>query len=193
MALQSENHNMVFRLVIITCAMFGFGFAMVPLYDVFCDITGINGKTNETAVVYSAPEIDTSREVAVEFITRTHKGMPWEFSATTQRIVVHPGELNTVEFYVRNPARRDIVAQAIPSVSPGTAALYLNKTECFCFNHQPLAAGEEALMPMQFYVDPQIPDDVTVFTVQYTLFDVTARADDPKSLDNPFLSGSNAE
>lgn len=193
MALQSENRSMVFRLVLITLAMFGFGFAMVPLYDVFCDITGINGKTNESAVTYSAPIIDTSREITVEFITRTHTGMPWEFSAETKRVQVHPGELNTVEFYVRNPARRDIVAQAIPSVSPGTAALYLNKTECFCFNHQPLGAGEEALMPMQFYVDPQIPDDVSYFTVQYTLFDVTARADDPKSLDNPFLSASEAE
>lgn len=193
MAIKAENRDMVIRLVIITCGMFGFGFAMVPLYDVFCDITGINGKTNESAVTYQAKTIDTSREITVEFITRTHTGMPWEFSATQKRVKVHPGELSTVEFYVRNPARRDIVAQAIPSVSPGTAALYLNKTECFCFNHQPLGAGEEALMPMQFYVDPQIPDNVNVFTVQYTLFDVTARSDDPKSLDNPFLSLSDAE
>lgn len=188
-----SNRNLVLRLVVITFAMFGFGFAMVPLYNVFCDITGINGKTNNSAAVYQQISVDTSRLVTVEFITRTHTGMPWEFSAITKRVKLHPGELNTVEFYVRNPARRNMVAQAIPSVSPGTAALYLNKTECFCFNQQPLAAGEEARMPMQFYVDPQIPHDISFFTVQYTLFDVTARADDPESLDNPFLVSARSD
>jgi cytochrome c oxidase assembly protein subunit 11 len=175
---EQHNSRLVVKLLGITLGMFGFGFAMVPLYDVFCDLTGINGKTNETAVVYSAPEIDTSREVTVEFITKTMTGMPWNFEARTQRIKVNPGELHTVEFYVRNPAGRDIVGQAIPSVSPGTAALYLNKTECFCFNNQPLPSGQEAVMPMQFYVDPQLPEDIEVFTVQYTLYDVTQAAKD---------------
>jgi cytochrome c oxidase assembly protein subunit 11 len=172
----NQNNKLVVKLVVIVFGMFTFGFALVPLYDVFCDITGINGKTNETAIVYEATDIDRSRLVTIEFITKTTTGMPWAFEAKTKRIQVHPGELNQVEFYVRNPAFRDIVGQAIPSVSPGTAALYLNKTECFCFNNQPLLAGEEALMPMQFYVDPQIPKDVTYFTVQYTLYDVTAAA-----------------
>jgi cytochrome c oxidase assembly protein subunit 11 len=123
----------------------------------------------------------------VEFITRTNTGMPWEFRAETQRVKVHPGELNTVSFYVRNPASSNIVAQAIPSVSPGTAALYLNKTECFCFNQQPLDAGSEAYMPMQFYVDPQLPKEITYFTLQYTLYDVTARASDLTTKPNPFM------
>ena len=193
MAGLSNTQSMVIRLVVITCAMFGFGFALVPLYDVFCDLTGINGKTNETAVTYESVQVDTSREITVQFLTRTHTGMPWEFRATEKSITVHPGELATVEFYVRNPARRDIVAQAIPSGSPGTAALYLNKTECFCFNNQPLEAGGEALMPMKFYVDPQIPEETSVFTVQYTLFDVTERADDSKSLNNPFLETASTD
>ena len=174
---ESPNKKLVIKLVAIVFGMFTFAFALVPLYDVFCDITGINGKTNETAIVYEAIDIDKDRLITVEFITKTTTGMPWAFEARTERIQVHPGELNTVEFYVRNPAFRDIVGQAIPSVSPGTAAIYLNKTECFCFNNQPLPSGEEAVMPMQFYVDPQIPEELTTFTVQYTLYDVTAAAE----------------
>lgn len=171
-----ENGKMVIKLVAIVIGMFGFGFALVPLYDVFCDITGINGKTNDSAAVYESVDIDTSRTVTVEFITRTNTGMPWQFEAKTKRVKVHPGEIGQVDFTAFNPASRSIVGQAVPSVSPGTAALYLNKTECFCFEHQPLAAGESAVMPMQFYVDPQLPDDITFFTVQYTLYDVTASA-----------------
>ena len=189
-AQNQANNKMVIKLVFIVVGMFGFGFALVPLYDVFCDITGINGKTENTAATYSGAAIDESRLVTVEFITRTNTGMPWEFRAETKKVKLHPGELSTVEFYVRNPASKDIVAQAIPSVSPGQAALYLNKTECFCFNQQPLSAGKEARMPMQFYVDPQLPEDITYFTVQYTLYDVTARADDLESQDNPYLTKS---
>jgi cytochrome c oxidase assembly protein subunit 11 len=172
----NTNNTLVLKLIGIVVGMFGFGFALVPLYDVFCEITGINGKTENQAAVYQAVEVDTSRWVTIEFLTRTNSGMPWEFEARTKKVRVNPGELNTVDFYVRNPAQRDIVGQAIPSVSPGTAALYINKTECICFNNQPLAAGEEAVMPMQFYVDPQLPDDITFFTLQYTLYDVTEAA-----------------
>ena len=182
-----QNNKMVAKLIVIVIGMFGFGFALVPLYDVFCDVTGINGKTENSAALYQGVEIDESRNITVEFITRTHTGMPWEFRAQTARLTVHPGELNTVSFYVRNPASTNIVAQAIPSVSPGMAALYLNKTECFCFNQQPLDAGAEAYMPMQFYVDPQLPEDITFFTVQYTLYDVTARTSDISTKQNPYL------
>ncbi|WP_415926404.1 cytochrome c oxidase assembly protein [Ningiella sp. W23] len=158
--------------------MFGFGFALVPLYDVLCDALGINGKPSNEAAVYEAVEIDTTRTITVDFITRTNSGMPWEFKAQTQRVEVNPGEMAKVVFYVRNPVKKDIIAQAIPSISPGTAALYVNKTECFCFKHQPLKAGDEALMPMTFYIDPQLPEDITFFTLQYTLYDITASADE---------------
>lgn len=183
----NANVNLAGKLVIVVAGMFGFGFALVPLYDVFCDLTGINGKTNDTAAVRFNGEVDKSRTVTVEFITRTHTGMPWEFRAESKRIEVHPGELSMVEFYVRNPAGKSMIAQAIPSVSPGQAALFLNKTECFCFNQQPLSAGAEAFMPMRFYVDPQIPDDIGFFTVQYTLFDVTAESPNDNQT-NPFLT-----
>jgi len=173
----SSNHNkMVTKMVLVVIGMFGFGFALVPLYDVFCDITGINGKTNTEAAVYEAVEIDTTRTITVDFITRTNSGMPWEFTAQTRKVKVHPGEMSEVAFYVRNPTSRDIIAQAVPSVSPGTASLYLNKTECFCFQHQPLKAGEEAIMPMVFYIDPQLPESITYFTLNYTLYDITESA-----------------
>lgn len=170
----NDNRKLITKLVAIVIGMFGFGFALVPLYDVFCDLTGINGKTSDTAATYIGVEVDETRTITVEFITRTNTGMPWEFTAQTHRVDVHPGEMSQVDFFVRNPASRDIVGQAVPSVSPGTAAIYLNKTECFCFNNQPLAAGAEALMPMKFYVDPQLPKDIKFFTVQYTLYDVTS-------------------
>lgn len=170
------NSKLVFKLVGIVIGMFGFGFALVPLYDVFCEVVGINGKTRNTAASYEAVVLDESRQVTVEFITRTNTGMPWEFKTETRRVKVHPGEVAQVDFYARNPTRRDIVGQAVPSVSPGVAATYLNKTECFCFNNQPLAAGEEVVMPMIFYVDPQLPDDITFFTLQYTFYDVTEAA-----------------
>ncbi|WJG09344.1 cytochrome c oxidase assembly protein [Aliiglaciecola sp. LCG003] len=175
---QDKNGKLVIKLVAIVFGMFGFAFALVPLYEVFCQVTGLNGKTSDNAAIYESVEIDRSRIVTIEFITRTNTGMPWEFKAQTRKIEVYPGEMNQVDFYVKNSTTKDYVAQAIPSVSPGTAAIYINKTECFCFNHQPLAAGQEALMPMKFYVDPQLPKDITFFTLQYTLYDVTASAQD---------------
>ena len=174
MAKQTEqDRKLIYKLLAIVVGMFAFGFALVPLYDVFCDLTGLNGKTSNSAAVYEHVEIDESRYVTVEFITRTNTGMPWQFAAQTQHIKVHPGQMNQVSFTVKNPTSRAIVGQAVPSVSPGTAALYLNKTECFCFEQQILQAGEDLTMPMRFFVDPQIPKNITYFTVQYTLYDVT--------------------
>jgi len=170
----AENAKTAKKLVFVVIGMLGFSFALVPLYDVFCDLTGLNGKPSNEAAVYESVVIDESRTVKVEFITRTHSGMAWEFEARSADIRLHPGQMGAVEFYVRNPTDHDIIAQAIPSISPGTAALYVNKTECFCFKHQPLKAGEEALMPMKFYVDPQLPKDITVLTLQYTLYDISA-------------------
>ncbi len=170
---QAKNNKMVLKLCAIVVGMFGFGFALVPLYDVLCDALGINGKTADTAAVYQNVEIDESRLITVSFITRINSGMPWEFKTETRQVKVHPGQMNQVNFYVKNPAKTAIVGQAVPSVSPGPAAIYMNKTECFCFEQQRLEAGEDMLMPMQFYVDPQLPEDITYFTVQYTLYNVT--------------------
>ena len=185
----SDVSKTVTKLVLVTIGMFGFGFALVPLYEVFCEIAGINGRTDDNAAVYESVIIDESRTITVDFITKTTTGMPWEFRTETKRVKVHPGELTTVDFYVRNPARRDIVAQAIPSVSPGAAALYVNKTECFCFQHQPLASGDETIMPMAFYIDPQVPENISYFTLQYTLYDITEKAQDSLDVAMNLTSG----
>ena len=165
----TANNKLVLRLLGVVAGMFVFGFALVPLYDVFCEITGINGKTRGQAI-YQKMEINKNREVTIEFIANINRGMPWDFKPLTARMKVNPGELNEVRFYARNRSNKDIVGQSVPSVSPGEAALYLNKTECFCFDQQRLAAGEEIEMPMKLYIDADIPEDITHLTLSYQLY-----------------------
>lgn len=172
---QQNNKKLIWRLVAIIGGMFIFAFALVPLYNVFCDITGINGKTRGQAL-YQNVEIDKKRVVTIEFLTNIKRGMPWDFGSRVKSIDVHPGELNEVSFFAKNLSKGAIIGQTVPSVSPGEAALYLNKTECFCFDQQQLAAGEEAEMPMKFYIDADIPEDITRLTLSYQLFNVTEAA-----------------
>lgn len=169
-----QASRLPFKLLFATIAMFGFGFALVPLYDVLCDITGLNGKTGGRYEYDAATvEIDTERLVTVQFMTRNNGGMSWEFRPEVRQIQVHPGELNEVMFYARNPSKEVMIAQAVPSVSPSEAADYMHKTECFCFNQQELSAGEEIDMPLQFFIDQDIPPEVTKLTLSYSLFDIT--------------------
>lgn len=172
-----SNKKVLTKLMLIVFGMFGFGFALVPLYDVFCDITGLNGKTNEIAATYTADGIDTSRTVNVQFISRTAQGIPWKFEPIEREITVHPGEMKFVAFYAKNESNRDIIGQAVPSVSPGLAAAYFQKIECFCFTQQPLKSNEDVEMGLQFYVDPELPDDISTLTLSYTLYDVTGKVD----------------
>ena len=136
---QTKN---VFRLLLLTFGMFGFGFALVPLYDIFCDITGLNGKVSGPTFVSYDEELQT-RSMKVTFVT------------------------------LNNTTLEPMVAQAIPSVSPGRGAKYFHKTECFCFEQQYLAAGESITIPVKFIIDPEIPDDISSLALGYTLFDVT--------------------
>jgi len=169
--LQSENKKVIGKLLVLVLAMFSFGFAMVPLYDVFCDVTGLNGKTdNEKAEFTEAPTVDKSRLITVQFISSLNEQMPWEFKPMTTSIKVHPGEATKIEYFVRNTSHRDIVGQAVPSVAPGLAAAYFQKTECFCFTEQALKAGEERLMPVVFIVDSSLPEDLNELTLSYTFF-----------------------
>ncbi len=174
---KQSNSKVIKKLVLVVFAMFGFGFALVPLYDVFCDITGLNGKTNSVGVVYANEGVDTSRTVKVQFITRTAKGIPWQFEPVINEVSVHPGEMKFVNFYAKNKSQRAIVGQAVPSVSPGIAAGYFQKIECFCFTQQPLQAGEEVEMGLQFYVDRDLPAEITTLTLSYTLYDISGKAD----------------
>ncbi len=172
----AKNTKTVKKLMLVVVGMFGFGFALVPLYDVFCDITGLNGKTNTSAVTYQAGTVDKSRTVRVQFITRNAKGIPWQFEPVINEMDVHPGEMKLVSFYAKNNATQDIIGQAVPSVSPGLAASYFHKIECFCFTQQPLKSLEDVEMSLQFYVDLAIPEDINTLTLSYTLYDITEKS-----------------
>lgn len=156
-----------------TVAMFGFGFLLVPLYDVFCEITGFGGRTNESAAVaVEAP--DLSREIRVEFVTAVNSYALFEFAADVDSMTVSPGKMYNATFTAKNLAGDTKIAQAVPSVAPSAAAEYFTKIECFCFTSQDFVANEEKAMPLQFIVDPDLPDYVDTITLQYTFFD-TAR------------------
>ncbi|GGB41566.1 cytochrome c oxidase assembly protein [Oceanisphaera marina] len=167
--------NKALKLALLAVAMFGFGFLLVPLYDVFCDITGLNGKTANRPVAESLV-VDDQRLITVEFVTYQSSGLSGEFTPSVRHLKVRPGEMHQVDFTVSNPGSSDIILRAIPSVSPGRAANHLRKTECFCFQEQPLAGRSEAVMPMRFYVDQALPADIEIFTLSYTLYDITERA-----------------
>jgi len=156
-----------------TVAMFGFGFLMVPLYDVFGEITGFAGRTNTAAaIVDEAP--DLTREILVEFITTVNSYAQFEFAADVSSMTIHPGKMYYATFTAKNLAGVDKIAQAVPSVAPTMAAEYFTKIECFCFTSQEFFAHEERAMPLQFIVNPDLPDFVDTITLQYTFFD-TAR------------------
>lgn len=147
-------------------------FVMVPLYNVLCEQLGINGKTGGRYEVVEAG-VDTSRTVTVQFVATINDQMPWQFRPTVTELKVHPGAINSTVFYAKNPRDYNMVAQAIPSLTPGRATQYFHKTECFCFNQQPLAGGAETEMPLQFIVDRDLPADIKTITLSYTIFDVT--------------------
>ena len=171
-----KPNNTALKLVLAAVAMFGFGFALVPLYDVFCEITGINGKT-AGPVERIEQWVDTSRTIKVQFITTNNAGMPWEFEALQEEVEMHPGAWTQVEFWALNPTTEDMVGQAVPSVSPAEAAQYVQKTECFCFSQQKLKAGEGRNMPLIFSLDPKIPSHIGTVTMSYTIFDAGAFAE----------------
>ena len=166
----------VLKLVTVVVAMFAFVFVvMVPLYNVLCDALGINGKTSAQAYVAAPAAVDTERSVTVQFIATNNDSMPWEFRPQVTSMAVNPGAANDTVFFAANPTMQHMVAQAIPSVSPARAAEYFHKTECFCFNQQPLEGQSDTLMPLQFIVDQDLPKDIKTITLSYTLFDVTDR------------------
>jgi cytochrome c oxidase assembly protein subunit 11 len=165
------------KLVGVAVLMFAFVFVvMVPLYDVLCDALGINGKTAGQAYTAVQAGVDESRTVTVQFIATNNEGMPWEFGPTKTMMKVNPGAVNNTVFFARNPLPDAMVAQAIPSVSPARAAEYFHKTECFCFNQQPLDGESSAELPLQFILDQDLPRDIGTITLSYTIFDVTKMA-----------------
>jgi len=168
---KNDHRSLVAQLLVMTVAMFGFGFLLVPLYDVFCEITGFGGRTNEVAaVVQEAP--DMTREIRIEFVTNVNSYAQFEFAADTDSMIVNPGRMYYATFTAKNLANVHKVAQAVPSVAPAVAAEYFTKIECFCFTSQEFMANEERPMPLQFIVNPDLPDYVDTITLQYALFDI---------------------
>ena len=173
--MRSSNRSLVAQLLIVVAGSFAFGFALVPLYEVFCEITGFGGRTNTEAVAaIEAP--DETREVRVEFMTTLNEYAQFEFGADVDSMTVVPGKMYYATFTAKNLTDKHTVTTTVPSVAPVAAAEHFQKIECFCFDSQEFAANEERAMPLQFIVDPNIPDYVDTITLGYTFFDTTQLA-----------------
>ncbi len=177
--LKKANSRITKKSLLIVVGMFGFGFALIPLYSVICDVFGLNGrfidlqKTEKAEYVANVEKrIDATRIVRVEFLTTLNKKLNWEFRAKQYTVDVNPGKVTEVMFYAKNLMNRTVVAQAVPSISPGNAAKYFSKMECFCFSNQTFKAGEARDMPLRFYVDPNLPKNIKTISLSYTFFDL---------------------
>ena len=166
----APDHRKIIKKTLLMCAgAFGFCFAMIPLYSIYCEVTGANGKTGRMNPAAIAA-IDRSRSVQVEFLTAVNSGLSWQFKPELSKLDVHPGELATAYFIATNNTQETIVGNAVPSVAPNEASMYFNKTECFCFTEQMLKPGESRRMPVRFIVDSAMPVDITVLTLAYTFY-----------------------
>ncbi len=162
------------KLVVIAIAMFGFGFALVPFYKKICEVTGINNVIKADAVANT--QVDAARLVTIEFDANLRTRLPWTFHPLATSMRVHPGELATVVYEVRNNSDHVITGQAIPSYGPQLAAAYFKKLECFCFTQQTLKPGEAKKMPVVFVIDRALPGDVNTITLSYSFFEVEGAA-----------------
>ena len=166
------NRTTLIKLGVVACIMFGFGYAMVPIYRQVCEALGINVLTQKDGTVKlpGNTQVDLTRTVTVE-LDGNAQG-PWRFRPTTRSVAVHPGELTTVVYEVVNTQGRTVKAQAIPSYAPQSAMPYFKKVECFCFREQVLGPHEARQMPVVFFVDPGLPREVKDITLSYTFFEI---------------------
>ncbi len=171
-----KNRSLVAGLLAMTAGSFAFGWALVPLYDVFCKVTGIGNAEARAVRAQVSEAIDPNREITIEFIGNPASIGSYEFRPEQASMHIHPGKLYDTRFYAKNLTRVASVAQAVPSISPGTAASYFHKTECFCFSPQSFKAGEGRDMTVRFIVDPKLPANVDKLTLAYTFYDTTQSA-----------------
>ena len=172
---KNDNKSLTLKLLGFALGSFAFGFALIPLYDVLCDITGFGNQKllAETRLSTEAP--DDSRSITIDFLAELPSVGNWEFRPVIASMEVHPGRLYETEFVAHNLTGREQIAQAIPNVAPGRAAGYFRKTECFCFTPQKFAVNEQRPMPVRFVVDPAIPRSVDRITLSYTFYDESTR------------------
>lgn len=175
--LLADNRRMVGKLAVVALLMFGFGYALVPMYRAICTALGINVLSVSEKLVpghsKATPantQVDTSRTVTVEFDANARG--PWDFKPAKRYVEVHPGELTTVMYEFKNIQNRTMAAQAIPSYAPKQATPHFNKLECFCFNEYTLKPGESRQWPVVFVIDPKLPKDVKTITLSYTFFEI---------------------
>lgn len=193
----TKHRRLIIRLLLLVGAAFIFAFAMVPLYNVLCEATGLNGKSTDRKVIRDSfgvgglqttansapastaaptPKVDVTRSVRVEFTGTVMPGLPWDMRPLTISLDIHPGELQQVSYLVRNTSDRTITGQAVPSLSPGQAARYFDKIECFCFTQQTLGPGEAREMPLAFIIKPEMDREISEITLSYAFFS----ADEPR-------------
>ncbi len=163
------NRRLVTRLALLAVAMFGFGYAMVPLYGVFCDITGLGGRSVNVAENADGQQV-SDRQVQIRFLATTHSGLPWQFEPMEKTSTVTLGELSETRYLAMNPTSQDMVGHATFNVVPPEASLYFVKTECFCFTEQLLTGNESREMPVYFFVQPDLPESIKEITLSYTFY-----------------------
>lgn len=171
----AANRRLAWWLALAAAGFLGFGFALVPLYNTFCELTGLNGKTRDAAGAPANARADTARWVTVNFTSTVMPGLPWRFEPEQRSVRVHPGESAAAFYRATNLGDRPLDGQAVMSVSPEVAARHFKKTECFCYRRQELQPGETRKLPLAFYVDPDLPDDVRTVTLSYAFFPVDGR------------------
>lgn len=174
-----STRALTMRLLAFAAGMFIFGvFVLPPVYDVFCEVTGLGGKTSNQAATNVVTAADESRELNLEFVATVNQYAPWEFRPAVEKMTIHPGGLYEATFIAQNLTDQAKTAQAVPSVSPAQAASYFKKLECFCFTAQEFSPGEEKEMPVRFLVDSDLPDYIDTITLSYTFFDTAGLAGD---------------
>jgi cytochrome c oxidase assembly protein subunit 11 len=168
--LRKANKRLALKLGAGALVALAFGFALVPLYDVFCEATGLNGKTNGESASPAAVKVDKSRWVTVQFTGTMMPGLSWEFHPQVASMRVHPGEIVRASYYAKNPTNQTIVGQAVPSITPGQAAQHFVKLDCFCFKQQALEPGAEKEMGLTFIISPELSKEVGTVTLSYAFF-----------------------
>lgn len=175
MSRERDNKKLTLKLLAFALGSFAFGFALVPLYDVLCDITGFGDQSQLARARMAVEAPDDSRTITVDFVAELPTVGNWEFRPTVASMQIHPGRLYKTEFFAHNLTGHATTAQAVPNIAPGKAAGYFRKTECFCFTPQNFAVNEQRPMVVRFVVDPAIPRSVDRITLSYTFYDEFTR------------------
>jgi cytochrome c oxidase assembly protein subunit 11 len=174
------NRTLTFKLLGIALGSFAFGWALVPLYNVICGVTGVGDQTALLRKVKAVEKLDPSRTITIEFLGNPASAGSWDFRPVSQTLEVHPGKLYSTEFFAHNLTGHDVMAQAIPDIAPSKVAAFFHKTECFCFSPQHFNVNEQRNMPVRFIVDPAIPKYIDRITLAYTFYDASSQVSNVK-------------